>query len=360
MHFRRVMRVTSGEEAAVRARPGSSVLRPTGHGCGAVAQRSARVRRQPDGESEQPPQPGVDRRVVVISQTTAGVDPVEQGVRWMVSGDPGPIGVGDLVVDPDERASRRPCDKGAGLPVQSVPLVLIIDVGRFRPGHHGQLWQTNARGDAFVRVSHPCRGPDHLARERRQPRPVPGIEPGQERIRIGVERFEAGGMGRILLGRRTERDERSVDIEKQQRTLRRASHAGTIAADRNGDRTVSTTSALRPTAEQSRRSARVRRSSVRGKQARDQVSQSSSTPHRGYVACGAGRRVTVMPRPHGVPHESGNEMAFPRIRTVEQHRQRKRLAGKQILTAARNSPARSSTWASRQTHRARSCGTTGS
>lgn len=163
---------------------------------------------------------------------------MEQGVRWMVSGDPRPIGVGDLVVDPDERAPRRPFDKGAGLPVQSVPLVLLIDVGRFRPDHHRQLRQTDARGDALVRVSHPRRGPDHLARERRQPRPVPGIESGQERIRIGIERFGAAGMGRILLRRHTERDERSVDIEKQQRTLRRASHAGTIAAERNGDRTV--------------------------------------------------------------------------------------------------------------------------
>ncbi len=89
-----------------------------------------------------------------------------------------------------------------------------------------------------VRVSHPCRGPDHLARERRQPRPVLGIESGQERIRIDIERVQAAGMGRILPGRRTERDERSVDIEKQQRTLRRTSHAGTIAADRNRDRTV--------------------------------------------------------------------------------------------------------------------------
>jgi hypothetical protein len=62
------------------------------------------------------------------------------------------------------------------------------------------------------------------------------IEAGQERIRIGSKRFTAGGMDRILLGRRAERDERSVDIEKQQWTLRRASHSSTIATDHHGDR----------------------------------------------------------------------------------------------------------------------------
>jgi hypothetical protein len=128
-----------------------------------------------------------------------------------------------------------------------------------------------------------------------------------------IERFKARGMGRILLGRRAERDQRSVDIEKRQRRLRRAGH---------GARERQTTTGTGPEPGQAWAAMddsdpiEVCRSSVRGKQAHDQVSLSSRTPNRGYVACAAGRRASVMPRPHGVPHESGHAMAIPCIRTA--------------------------------------------
>lgn len=158
----------------------------------------------------------------------AGIDTMEQGVSLVVGRNPGPIDVGDLVVDLGEWAPRSPFDKCTGLPVQSVPLVPVIDVGRLRPDHHCQLRQTDAGGDALVRVSHPCRRPDHLARERRQPGSVLRIDPGQERIRVDAKRFRTRRIGRIHLGHRAAWDEWSIDIEKQQRTPHRASHGSTI------------------------------------------------------------------------------------------------------------------------------------
>lgn len=161
---------------------------------------------------------------------------MEQGLTLMMGSDPRPIGIGDLVVDPGERASRSPFDKGTGLPVQSVPLVLVIDLGRLRPDHQGQLRQTYAGRDALVRVRHPCRCPDHLARECRQPGAVLGIDPGQKRIRVGTMQFRASLIGRIRLGHLPKRDEWPVDIEKQQCTLHGTGHGSTIAVDSTGDR----------------------------------------------------------------------------------------------------------------------------
>lgn len=72
-----------------------------------------------------------------------------------------------------------------------------------------------------------------------------GIDPGQKRIRIGTKLFSPRPIGRILLRRRAERDERSIDIEKQQRKLHRASHDSTIATVPT--RAASVTTALQPT-----------------------------------------------------------------------------------------------------------------
>lgn len=46
----------------------------------------------------------------------------------VVCAHPDSVGIGDLVVDPDEGASCCPVGEGAGLPVQSVALVLFIEV----------------------------------------------------------------------------------------------------------------------------------------------------------------------------------------------------------------------------------------
>lgn len=73
-------------------------------------------------------QPQVENRIVAIGETKAGIDPVEQGVSPVVGGDPGPIRVGDLVIDPYERLPRRPLDECTGSPVQSIAFVLFIDV----------------------------------------------------------------------------------------------------------------------------------------------------------------------------------------------------------------------------------------
>lgn len=160
---------------------------------------------QPSGRL---PQPRVESHIVAVSQAMAGIDTMEHGRPLMMGSDPGPIDVGHLVIGPGERASRSPLDEGTGLPVQSVPYVLVIDVGRLRPGHHGQLRQTDAGRDALVRVRHPCRRPDELARECRQPGSVLGIDPGQERIRVGTSRFRTRRTGRIRLGHGPERNER--------------------------------------------------------------------------------------------------------------------------------------------------------
>lgn len=164
-------------------------------------------------------QPLVQDDVVSVSEAQASIDAMEKGLPWMAGGYPGAIGVSDLIVDPGETASRCPVDEGAGLPVHPPSLVLLIDVGRLRPGHHRQLRQTDARADALVRIRHPRRGPDQLARQRHQPGPVPGIEPSQERMRTCPSRF---GMTRLKsrVLPRAERDEWSVDIQEEQRRLR--------------------------------------------------------------------------------------------------------------------------------------------
>ncbi|MCX4682946.1 hypothetical protein OG401_01250 [Kitasatospora purpeofusca] len=63
-----------------------------------------------------------------------------------------------------------------------------------------------------------------------------GIDPAQERIRVITECVGARRETRISIGSRTERDERSVDVEEQQRPLRGAGHGGTIATTGSGIR----------------------------------------------------------------------------------------------------------------------------
>ncbi|AIA08530.1 hypothetical protein DC74_8126 [Streptomyces noursei] len=73
-------------------------------------------------------QPRGESRVVVIGENKAGINPVDQGVCSVMGGDPGPVGVSDLVIDPCERPPRRPVDKRTSLPVQPIAFVLGVDV----------------------------------------------------------------------------------------------------------------------------------------------------------------------------------------------------------------------------------------
>jgi hypothetical protein len=47
-------------------------------------------------------EPLCEREVVDVGETLTGIDSVKQCVSWMVRGHPGPVGVGDLVVNPGE------------------------------------------------------------------------------------------------------------------------------------------------------------------------------------------------------------------------------------------------------------------
>jgi hypothetical protein len=63
---------------------------------------------------------------VFVSESSEWLHVVEEGSAVMVRGDPVPIGVGDLVVDPGERASGRPGHQSPGLPAEPGPLVLAF------------------------------------------------------------------------------------------------------------------------------------------------------------------------------------------------------------------------------------------
>lgn len=92
----------------------------------------------------------------------------------MVDGHPVPIDVGDLVVDPHERASVRPRRHGSGLPVEPVPLVLaFIRVGGLRPVNNRQGRQAELRCYVGVRRLLPGSGPDQLVAA--TTRPVTGV-----------------------------------------------------------------------------------------------------------------------------------------------------------------------------------------
>lgn len=93
----------------------------------------------------------------------AGVDAVEEGLSWVVVGDPGAVGVGDLVVGPGEGAPLGPLDEGAGFPVEPVSFVLVVGVGGFGPGDYGELGEAEEGGDAFVGVGGPGCCPHELA-----------------------------------------------------------------------------------------------------------------------------------------------------------------------------------------------------
>jgi hypothetical protein len=56
-----------------------------------------------------------------------------------------------------------------------------------------------------------------------------GIDPGQKRVRVGLLWFGIRVVGRILVRRRAEGNEWSVDIEEEQRTLSGTGHDCTIA-----------------------------------------------------------------------------------------------------------------------------------
>jgi hypothetical protein len=77
-------------------------------------------------------QPLVDSDEVRVGKALAGVDTMEQNLSSMMSGHPRPIGVSDLIVDPDEGTPGRPADERAGFPVQPVPFILLILVGWLR------------------------------------------------------------------------------------------------------------------------------------------------------------------------------------------------------------------------------------
>jgi hypothetical protein len=79
-------------------------------------------------------------------------------------GDPVPVGIGDFVVDPGERASRRPVDQGPGFPAEPEPLVFtLIGRGWLRPLTTGN-GNTPIRGAIGVRFVFPGRSPDQITR----------------------------------------------------------------------------------------------------------------------------------------------------------------------------------------------------
>ncbi|WP_165949774.1 hypothetical protein [Micromonospora sp. KC207] len=62
-------------------------------------------------------QPAFDGSEVLLGQAAMWIDPMQQSRAVVMSRYPLLIGVGDLVVDPDEGAFLRPFDEPTGLPV---------------------------------------------------------------------------------------------------------------------------------------------------------------------------------------------------------------------------------------------------
>ncbi|GAA1633486.1 hypothetical protein GCM10009764_65290 [Nocardia ninae] len=65
---------------------------------------------------------------VFVVETAGGLDVVEQGWAGVVVGYPFAVGVGVLVIDPDEGAASGPGDQGSGFPVESEPSVFVLVV----------------------------------------------------------------------------------------------------------------------------------------------------------------------------------------------------------------------------------------
>ena len=110
-------------------------------------------------------QPLIEGCKVRVGEALRRRDVVEEGSAAVVCCHPIPIGVGDLVVDPGERASGRPVHQDPGLPAESEPLVLALAlVGWLRPVHHRQPWQPDPRRYLGVGFVFPGGGPDQVAR----------------------------------------------------------------------------------------------------------------------------------------------------------------------------------------------------
>ena len=138
----------------------------------------------------------------------------------MVGLNPSPVGVGDFVVEPDERLPGCPSGEERRLPVQPALGLVIgeLDDGQFR--------QTESRRDEVVRVGHPGRCPCQLASQGQQLAPVRRVEPIQQRIsRRIVDWRESTGRDRSGLGGSgAERDQRAVNVQKHDRIVSRAGH----------------------------------------------------------------------------------------------------------------------------------------
>jgi hypothetical protein len=151
---------------------------------------------------------------------------VKQRRPTMVRRHPESIHVANLVVNPDEGSSCRSVDQRTCLPVQPDPRVSVVS--RVRPGHHRKPGQTQHRTDALIGFLHPGGRPDLLAGQVRQERPEIGIDSREERVRAASDHIFPRGT--------PERDQRSIDIEEQQRsghrTHRGQSSAGPVARGR--------------------------------------------------------------------------------------------------------------------------------
>jgi hypothetical protein len=121
-----------------------------------------------------------------------------QGRRRMMLGDPPPVRVEDLVVEPHERPPGRPSHQRRRLPVDPDRRLLVADL------HNRQHRQTEPRAEHLVGLGHPARGPDERTSERPQPFAVERIEPLQQRVAT-----------RPAPDPGCERQQRPIDIEEQ-------------------------------------------------------------------------------------------------------------------------------------------------
>ena len=125
---------------------------------------------------------------------------------------PSSIGVGYLIVEPDERAAGGPPSEGHRLPVQAVRR-LVIRVG---PVDDREFWKAEPWRDDLVRVRHPRCRPDQVAAQRQKPASVIRIESAQQRIAAPIRLVSRGAVRGGLATARpgAEGDQRSVYIKK--------------------------------------------------------------------------------------------------------------------------------------------------
>lgn len=82
-----------------------------------------------------------------------------------------------------EPSGRRDVVKESSTGTVCGHLALVL-IGRLRPSHYGELRQPDSGRDMSVRLVLPRRGPDQVARQRRQSEPHLRVEPYPVRGRL--------------------------------------------------------------------------------------------------------------------------------------------------------------------------------